>query len=58
MYFLCSLLSPTNLTPHVCASDRVRLVVGVHLLAVESNRCCRLHKLLPGADRGASDYIK
>ena len=42
----------------VCASDRVRLVVGVHLLAVESNRCCRLHQLLPGSDRGASDYIK
>ena len=39
-------------------SDKVKLVIGFHLLRVESNRSYRLHSVIPGSDTGASDYIK
>ena len=39
-------------------SEKVKLVIGFHLLRVESNREYRLHSVIPGSDAGASDYIK
>ena len=39
-------------------SEKVKLVIGFHLLRVESNREYRLHSVIAGSDAGASDYIK
>lgn len=38
--------------------DKLKLVIGFHLLQVESNRQYRLHSRIPGSDRGSSDYIR
>ena len=38
--------------------DKLKLVIGFHLLKVESNREYRLHKRIVGSDCGASDYIR
>ena len=42
----------------VLASEKVKLVIGFHLLRVESNREYRLHSVIADSDAGASDYIK
>jgi len=42
----------------VLIKDKLKLVIGFHLLKVESNREYRLHKRIPGSDCGASDYIR
>jgi len=38
--------------------DKLKLVIGFHLLVVEGNRVHRLHRLVQGSDRGSSDYIR
>eukprot|EP00092_Neocalanus_flemingeri_P028100 GFUD01030512.1.p1 GENE.GFUD01030512.1~~GFUD01030512.1.p1 ORF type:complete len:655 (+),score=129.40 GFUD01030512.1:209-2173(+) len=43
---------------NVLIKDKLKLVIGFHLLKVESNRENRLHKRIPGSDCGASDYIR
>merc|ERR1719483_413924 len=43
---------------HILIKDKLKLVIGFHLLKVESNREYRLHKRIPGSDRGSSDYIR
>jgi len=43
---------------NVLIKDKLKLVIGFHLLKVESNREYRLHKRIPGSDRGSSDYIR
>jgi len=43
---------------HILIKDKLKLVIGFHLLKVESNREYRLHKRIVGSDCGASDYIR
>jgi len=43
---------------NVLLKDKLKLVIGFHLLKVESNREYRLHKIIPGSDCGSSDYIR
>jgi len=43
---------------NVLLKDKLKLVIGFHLLKVESNREFRLHKIIPGSDCGSSDYIR
>jgi len=43
---------------NVLIKDKLKLVIGFHLLKVESNREYRLHKRIPGSDCGSSDYIR
>lgn len=43
---------------NVLIKDKLKIVIGFHLLKVESNREYRLHKRIPGSDCGSSDYIR
>lgn len=38
--------------------DKLKLVIGLHLIQVETNRQYRLHTKIAGSDRGSSDYIR
>ena len=51
-------LSQMDLKSSVLASEKVKHVIGLHLLKVENNREYRLHTMKPDFDLGASDYIK
>jgi len=43
---------------NVLIKDKLKLVIGFHLLKVETNREYRLHSRILGSDRGSSDYIR
>jgi len=43
---------------NVLIKDKLKLVIGFHLLKVETNREYRLHSRILGYDRGSSDYIR
>ena len=40
------------------SSDKSRLVIGFHILRVESNRECRLHSIMKNSDVASCDYIR
>jgi len=51
-------LSQMDLNSSVLASEKVKYVIGLHLLKVENNREYRLHTMKPEFDLGVGDYIK
>ena len=48
----------TDKNPTVLNMDKVKLVIGFHILKVESNREYRLHSLMQNSEDFSSDYIR